>query len=111
MPSLALLVELTASNSSAEMLVPVASTAGPPVAFRLAVPAAGTVTVPALASRNAGTAPEAVVSARSPNVVVLVPGVDDAHATVARVGDGDGVERARAQGGAAGVKARGRSWR
>ena len=48
MPSLALLVESTASKASVAPLVPVTSTAGPPVALTLAVPAAATVTVPAL---------------------------------------------------------------
>ena len=72
MPSFALLVELTASNASVAPVVPVTSTAGPPVALRLSVPAAGTDTVPALDSRNAGAVPLVVVSARSPNVVVPV---------------------------------------
>ena len=72
MPSLALLVELTASNASVAPLVPVTSTAGPPVAETLAVPAAGTDTVPAFESANAAVVPEVVVSARSPNVVVPV---------------------------------------
>ena len=53
----ALLVELTASNASVAPVVPVTSTAGPPVALTFVVPAAGTDTVPALESPKAAVAP------------------------------------------------------
>ena len=72
MPSLMLLVELTASKASVETVVPVTSTAGPPVALTFWVPAARKDTVPALESAKAGVAPLVVVSARSPNVVLPV---------------------------------------
>ena len=72
MPSLALVVELTASKASVEMVVAVMSTAGPPVALTFWVPVAETETVPALESAKAAVAPLVVVSARSPNVVLPV---------------------------------------
>ena len=48
MPSVVLLVELTASKATVETVVPVTSTAGPPVALMFWVPAAWKDTVPAL---------------------------------------------------------------
>ena len=67
MPSFALVLELTSSNASVAPLVALTSTAGPPVALMLAVPVAGTDTLPALLRRK--PVPPVVVSERSPNVV------------------------------------------
>ena len=57
--------ELTLSNASDAPELPVTLTAGPPVALNVAVPAAGTVTDPALDIENAGAVPLVVVRARS----------------------------------------------
>ena len=77
MPLPALFVELTVSKASVGPLVPLTSTAGPPVALTFAVPPAGTVTLPALLSRKAAALPDVVVSARLPKVVVPVVPVSD----------------------------------
>ena len=65
MPSVVLLAESTSSKDRLAPGVPVTSTAGPPLIDTSEVPAAGTVTFPALESRNAAVAPVSPVSDRS----------------------------------------------
>ena len=101
MPSFALFVELTASNTSVAPAVPVTSTAGPPVALTLAVPAAETARCRrsrAGRRRRAGGRREREVAERR-----RAGRAGHAHAAAARAGDGDGVERARAHVGGGAV--------
>ena len=101
MPLPALFVELTVSKASVGPLVPLTSTAGPPVALTFAVPPLGTVTLPALLSRKAAALPDVVVSARS-SEGRRAGGAGERHAAGARGRDGDVVDHA------AGAEARAR---
>ena len=100
MPSPVLLVESTSSNASVVTVVPVTSTAGPPVALTFAVPGAGTDTVPAFDEPERGRCAR---GGRQREVAERrrAGGVGHADAAAAGAGDGDAVEDARAHAGVA----------